>query len=632
MLISLILFILFSAGFLIFPNLNSDTLYMEVFQNSFFRDIGQGDIWLQMPASAYFPDQIVYFLSRKLLNINQTLFIVALTKIFLLITSISYFCKNIYETSTKKSFFLGIIVSSIFVPTYKALHFSIFRIEFNHFAPVIFILIILPSLLKLKNSNNILVYISLFLSSFVSTLSSVVTIVILFSYTLSIFLEEFKIKKFIYSFISQEKLLRMIFVIYSGLFTGYLTYTRVINLNYFSDRTFQSNQSLIFLKNIGSNIPISIYITIPIVFLALIYGSIAFNNKNLPSNIIKLNSINIKATFIAAFAYLFLGALVERGFYRYFYPFIIIYLINLVYAVSINREKLFKYSKYIFLISLLFPNFKYFDKSFFKNFKNSSLDEAIISKCVNKFVNLNVNDQRVGVGILNYWDSNYNSVRTYDKRIDYVELSPDGSPRLWMQNLATKNSKYDNFYLVFKKDQKFLLPFETYLLNECEDKNTAIYSFKQGSKEFIDYYKSLSEFYWSLLFNTKEKIIYWGSNLPSTSKSLRENRMLLASDFGWAHYGPYINLKPGEYNVNLFYSFNSEKDNNIPSVEVGCITRNDEFYQISQKKLIRGNGIMENLIVNISRNDNCGKGYEVRTFLQNGQKMFINYLVIEKKF
>ena len=55
------------------------------------------------------------------------------------------------------------------------------------------------------------------------------------------------------------------------------------------------------------------------------------------------------------------------------------------------------------------------------------------------------------------------------------------------------------------------------------------------------------------------------------------------------------------------------------------------FIKYPKKKLIRGNGTMENLIVNISRNDNCGKGYEVRTFLQNGQKMFINYLVIEKK-
>ena len=109
-----LLFVLISAGFLIFPSLNSDSLYIEVFQSSFLRDISMGDIWLQMPASAYFPDQLIYFLSRKIFDINQSLFIVALSKIFLLSGSIFYFCKNVINTSSKKSLLIGFIVSSIF--------------------------------------------------------------------------------------------------------------------------------------------------------------------------------------------------------------------------------------------------------------------------------------------------------------------------------------------------------------------------------------------------------------------------------------------------------------------------------------------------------------------------------------
>ena len=60
-----LLFVLITAGFLIFPSLNSDSLYIEVFQSSFLRDISMGDTWLQMPASAYFPDQLIYFLLQN---------------------------------------------------------------------------------------------------------------------------------------------------------------------------------------------------------------------------------------------------------------------------------------------------------------------------------------------------------------------------------------------------------------------------------------------------------------------------------------------------------------------------------------------------------------------------------------
>ena len=51
---------------------------------------------------------------------------------------------------------------------------------------------------------------------------------------------------------------------------------------------------------------------------------------------------------------------------------------------------------------------------------------------------------------------------------------------------------------------------------------------------------------------------------------------------------------------------------------------------LNKKKLIEGKGIKENLTFNVSENDNCKLEYEVRTFINKSQKMYINYLVINK--
>ena len=334
-----LLFVLISAGFLIFPSLNSDSLYIEVFQSSFLRDISMGDIWLQMPASAYFPDQLIYFLSRKIFDINQSLFIVALSKIFLLSGSIFYFCKNVINTSSKKSLLIGFIVSSIFIPIYKVEYFSLYRIEFNHFAPVILNLLFLPILLKAKSKNYFFIYLFLFIGSFISTISTLISLVIIFSFTISILLDDFKFKNLATSLFLKKDLIRMIFVIYAGLITGYFTYTKYININYYGEKNFLSSPGLRFLRYITSPFPLSTYISIPIIFLIIIFGLLSLNNSNLNPEILKLNRINLRATSIATIIYLTLGVLKGQGYYRYFYPFIIIYLINLVYMITIDKTK-----------------------------------------------------------------------------------------------------------------------------------------------------------------------------------------------------------------------------------------------------------------------------------------------------
>ena len=121
-----------------------------------------------------------------------------------------------------------------------------------------------------------------------------------------------------------------------------------------------------------------------------------------------------------------------------------------------------------------------------------------------------------------------------------------------------------------------------------------------------------------------------GSDLPSTTESLRNKPTLLSINPGYAHYGPYINLKPGKYNADIFYSFINNDKKKIPDIEVGCLTKENTFNKLNKKKLIEGKGIKENLIFNVSENDNCKLGYEVRTFINKGQKMYINYLVINK--
>ncbi len=625
-----LLFVLIAVGFLIFPSLNSDSLYIEVFQSSFLRDISMGDIWLQMPASAYFPDQLIYFLSRKIFDINQSLFMVALSKIFLLSGSIFYFCKSIITTSSKKSLLIGFIVSSIFIPIYKLEYFSLFRIEFNHFAPVILNLLFLPILLKAKSKNYFFIYLFLFIGSFISTISSVISLVIIFSFTISILLDDFKYKKLATSLFLKKDLIRMIFVIYVGSITGYFTYTKYININFYGDKSFLSFPSLRFLRYITSPFPLSTYISIPIIFLIIIFGLISLNNSNLKPEILKLNRINIRATSIATIIYLTLGVLKGQGYYRYFYPFIIIYLINLVYMITIDKTKLFNYSKFLFAIALFVPNYKNYDKYFIKSFRTTSIKDSEISNCINSTIKTKDTEERVGIGILNYWDSNINFIRIPDKKIDLVELRPDGSPRLWMQNIGTSKSKYDNFYLLLRKDQKFLSPFELKIHKVCNDPNLEIYSFGKNTGNFIQYYKNFSKFYWSMLFNSKEKSIYMGSDLPSTTKSLRNKPTLLSINPGYAHYGPYINLKPGRYNADIFYSFINNDKKQIPDIEVGCLTKENTFNKLNKQKLIEGKGIKKNLTFNVSKNDNCKLEYEVRTFINKGQKMYINYLVINK--
>lgn len=629
MVIYIFLFILFTLGFLVFPDLNSDSLYMEVFQSSFLRDLGQGDIWLQMPASAYFPDQLIYFISRKVLSINQSLFMVAISKIFLLSISIFYFCKSIFKISNFKALLIGLIVPSIFIPLYKIQVLSLYRIEFNHFAPVILSLIFFPILLKPKNRNYLFIYLLLFFGSFLSSISTVITLVVIFSITLSIFLEDFKFKNFNNELFLQNNLTRMIFVIYAGLLTGYITYSKYINPNYFGKRTFVQNQSLNFLRNIV-NWPYKYLYMYFIVFLIIIICSIAFKKiSNLNPEILKINRLTIRAIIIATFCYLILGVLDNQGFYRYFYPFIIIYFVNLVYAISLVKN-LFKYTKYLFAIALIIPNFKNYDKDFIKNFRKTNINSSTISNCINSSINIKDSYQRVGIGIQDYWDSNLNSVKILSKKIDLVQLLPDGSPTLWMQNLATSRSKYNDFYLLIKKNQKFLLPFDLRIHKICEDPEFIIYSLGNETNYFIEYYRNLSEFHWSMLTNTKKKKIFMGAQLFSNSESLRHDRMLLSKNSGYAHYGPYSNLKPGNYKAEIFYSFINNVKNNIPDIEVGCVSKNNIFKRINSKKLIEGKGIKQSLIFNTSETDNCKLGYEVRTFINDGQKIYINYLVIDE--
>ncbi|WP_269609286.1 hypothetical protein [Prochlorococcus marinus] len=610
--------------------LNSDSLYIEVFQKSYFRDILQGDRWLKMPASAYFPDQIIYFIFRKIFNIEKTILILAISKILLLWYVLKYYIKTLYSTSNIKSYIISTIVVLMFVPSYKSGILPLYRIENNHFAYILTTLLVIPKLIKRTFKVNFTSTIITFLLCFISAISTRITLLVMFSFTFGYlvqnWLDQGLKKTFIDFYHGTNK--NYTIAIFSGLIFGYLSDSRILNLNGLGER-------LIGQKNIpffsAFEHVLNSRIT-PFVFVFGLLSIFLYKNSNIPSLLKQVNKINAISSASLFIILLNLRGIVDAGYYRYFYANIIIFIVNIIYLLSISYKR---FPKLITIFGITISLLPYYA---FIKYNTNSLKESIqiidsngIANCINNSLLLTEKDTRIGIGVQDYWDANISAATLKDPRIDIVVLNASGSPKLWMQNIGTLSSRYDNFYLLSKDNQKYLLPFKFKDYKICKDNRIVIKSLNNNAKDFIEYYSKISKFEFDILRNYKNTRSWYGNQLPSSSREqLKQNGVLFAKNKGFASYGPYVNLGNGKYKIKIFYSLinNNNLSNNF--LEIGCLSKDKKFKNLKSINMSIGYGEITELLINSSKKDNCSQGYEARSYIDNGSSIYINRLVIEK--
>ena len=459
---------------------NSDSLYSEVFQQDFLRDITLGDRWLQMPASAYFPDQLVYFFSRILFPIQTAFFIVATVKVILLAYAISFFCRHGLGLENTKRYLFAAVTIAIFITPYNAETFSLFRIEMNHFSIPFFALILTGILLKPKEIHT---YTSAFTAFFIGLTSSIVTpvsVLILGILGGSILLV--KRWEFIKPFPLKSCILRykalcfkadtVTFVALScGLISGYILSINFINPGFLGDRSWGNNpyitehntiqyiagKSFNFLSDTYASILLN-YVTIFVIITAFF-----LNNKNCYPPKIKSTYISLMIAFPLTFMGLALtGTIIDINYGRYFYALQILAILTALYVIDKQKNISVKGIS-LFLVILSFVSYKEnfrIDGQQFSRSLYTSEDSKRLASCVDENIRLLDSDKRVVVGVMNYWNANASKVQISDTRIDVFNITPGGGPSLWMQNIYTSNSLIDRFYFAIKDDELHLFPIQ----------------------------------------------------------------------------------------------------------------------------------------------------------------------------
>ncbi len=612
--------------------LNSDSLYIEIFQNSYFRDISHGDRWLKMPASAYFPDQIIYYLFRKKFDINNTILILAISKIILLLYVLKYYIKTLYSTSNIKSYIISTIVVLLFVPSYKSGLMPLYRIENNHFAYTLTTLLVIPKLIKSTFKTNFGSTFYTFLLCFFSAISTRVTLLVIFSFIFGYLIQNWLdkgLKKTFEDFYHGNNINYTI-AIFSGLIIGYFSDNKFLNLNGLGERLIWQNNIPLF-SAFEHILTINLRTT-PFIFIFGFLSIFLFKNPNIPDLLKQVNKINSISSTLLFIILINLRGIVDVAYYRYFYANIIIFIVNIIYVISISYKR---FPKFITILGITISFLPYYE---FIKYNTNSLKESIqtidsngIANCINKSVILKDKDQRIGIGIQDYWDANISAAKLKDPRIDIVVLSPSGSPRLWMQNIGTLNSRYDNFYLLKKDNQKYLLPFKFKNYKTCKNVGIEIQELKNNAKDFIEYYSKISEFEFDILTNYKNTLYWYGNELPSSSREqLKQNGVLFAKNKGFASHGPYVKLGNGKYKVKIFYSLINNNTLSDNFLEIGCLSKDKQFKKLKSNNLNIGNGEVTELLIKSSKKDNCLQGYEARSYIDNGSSIYINRLVIEK--
>ena len=628
----LVLILLWAFSFFLFlisnRNINSDSLYMEVFQNSYIRDINLGDRWLQMPASAYFPDQFFYATARTFFSINNSLLIVAILKFILLFISLRYFIKAIYNSNNSRTTLLSLIVSLMFIPSYEKGIMPLYAIEYNHFSHVILILILLPRLIASRPKFRFLFLITIFFISFLTGLSTSISLIITTSYVIGYLLLEYlesnSLIDFKLLFLGKKNYLITIF---SGIILGHFAYSKFINQNFMGDRLLQNSIGNKLFTGVMMILEYNPEVTLFSIILILIgiFIHLKFKSIYIVDKINKINTISFTLAFVSIAS---LGGVVDNGYYRYFYTFIIIHLINLSYIISCNTSAIFFNACISSLFLLPYKNYFLFNEINENNRLN--ILNSDIAECINRSIKLEKTDLRVGVGIQDYWDANIGAVQLKDSRIDLVVMNLDGSPRLWMQNIGTMSSKYNDFYLVKKNNQEYIFPHNTSLLANCENSALKIYKLDDNKHDFVEYYKKISDFKLKKL-NNHRNLKHWpGHKFTSTTGVTNKYWKLITTRGKGILYIPKFDLNPGKFRLRLLYSLMPTKIDSKVYIETVCVKNKQILMTYAKSSLKNGLANTEELTFNISNNKKCEGKYQVIITVDGDQILYVNDLMINR--
>ena len=643
-------FILLILGF-VHISLNSDVLYIEVFHQDYIRDISLGDRWYQMPASAYFPDQLVYFIARLFLPISTALFIVATVKVLLLTFVMYFFCRHALELKRVKSYLFAFVTTVILISPYRTGSFPLFRMQHNHFLSVLLALLMGTLLLKPIEKYKISIISTAFFLGLIAALSSPASVLIIELLCLSILvvtrwklIQPLPLRECLprYRTLLLKTEVATFIVLSLGLIVGYLLYTQYINPNYLGERQWAFNDFISDRGSIGNlknsfRILRESYKTILYghITLFVIISSLFLINKN--SSPSRFKTINI--ALLIAFPLTFLtfavgGGIIDTGFNRYFHQLQIVLILNVLYGVYyyqsayLNRLMLF----IVILSVLAYKNdFKINGSQFNASFKVSEESKQLAS-CINENIQPGDSEERVSIGVINYWNANITKVQVPDKKIDILNLSPDGGAKIWMQNIPTSDSIINRFYLAIKNDEKTLFPITAQATLSCSGNQWSLLDYGSDKQLAIDFVKSLSSHLSSRLEIHTPKGIWFGNWLPSTAKHQKVHGASKSQGPGYAHFGPYVTLKEGFYYSEIFYSLQSSSLNSKVKLEVGCINKEEVFHEIATTELSQGYGLTAKIDFATSRADNCSEGYEIRTWIDEGSTMYLNHLTIAKVF
>ncbi|WP_269616329.1 hypothetical protein [Prochlorococcus marinus] len=598
---------------------------MEVFQNTYIRDINLGDRWLQMPASAYFPDQFLYATSRIFFSIKDSLLTVAISKFIILFLSLRYFIKLIYSSSNTRAILLSLIVSLIFIPSYEKGYMPLYAIEYNHFSHLILILIILPRLISGRAKFKFIFLITIFFICFLTGLSTSISLIIttsyLFAYLFVEFLYTHSWKSFKLLYYEKQN---YIITILSGIFLGYFSYSKYINENFMGDRLLHTPSGNKIFSGVKKLFEYNPEVT-PFSIILILIGIFIYLKLKKIDIAEKINKINSISFIISFFSIASLGGIVDNGYYRYFYSFIIIYLINILYILSVNN--LSNYYN-LFLSSLfLIPYQNYYFSNKIKDNNRLNIRNTNIAECINDSVILKKTDKRVGVGIQDYWDANINAVQLNDPRIDLVVMNLDGSPRLWMQNIGTMESIYNDFYLLTKNNQDYIIPHVKYLFGKCKDSSLKLYHL-DNKNDFVDYYKKISEYNLKKLKNHRNIKQWRGDKFISSIALSNKFWGLIVTEGKGILYIPSIDLNPGRYRLRLFYSLLLNGNDNKSSIQITCVNSNPINNELANSTLETGIANTKELIFDIPRTPRCDGKYQVIINVSGDEKLYVNDLII----
>jgi hypothetical protein len=623
-----IIFIIFVLGFTSLNHWNADSLYMEVFHKNFLRDIRNGDRWLQMPASAYFPDQIIYALSRLFFSINFSIWLTAFSKIVILILCLRCYLKMFYKIEGSRAFLGSLLITILFVISYKSDHVSLFRIEYNHFSEVISSLLLVSLLFYTGDKSAAFKSSSAMVIGFLAGISSAASLIICGSCCVSILavdmLYNFQKEKRIY--IKPIKILIFISAVV-GLVAGFIIYSQVINLNFMGDRNYQVTNISYNLMKCASQLLIGVKLLIknPIVLSLGIFVLFAHFTSPAQSIIRKYNIMIIIGILICFFMLVILGVISSpANFYPHCYSYCIMLIANAFFSVYSSKK--IPITPFIFFIIIYsfcyyYDNFKLNGEQFYHKV---NVDKNVIdlTNCIAQ-TNKDKNN-RIIIGLMDFWSANMLSI-LQEPEIDVMEINAGGVPRFWMQNIPTEASVRAEYYLASNKEN-YLLPIKPDKIIPCNSSNWTLHYYKQNSL-LHDLVTNLSVNMWNN-FSFPRNSKFWQGHDLNGENSEKSDGIIKSVGPGLAHFGPYVNLDEGKYKAVLLYSLLIGSNNINPVTEIGCITKDGVFAQFNSLALQPGVGRQQVISFEVSDSDRCQKGYEVRTRIREGDIMFINNLTI----